>query len=175
MPHFRKMRIGTLAVVLLLALAMVGVGYGLWSKTLFINGTVRTGNVDAELSLEAVEEDEDKDVARCSAELRSTNQDNDTLVITIDNGYPSFVCRVTFDVHSTGTIPVHVRRPVWSSVPPKDAVSMDLQDCYDDGFQLHQSERALCTIWMHVEQGAKQGDSYTFAGTVLVHQFNEEP
>jgi hypothetical protein len=42
-------------MVLVLALATIGVGYGLWSKTLFITGTVNTGTVDAMLSREEVD------------------------------------------------------------------------------------------------------------------------
>jgi hypothetical protein len=34
-------------MILVLALAMLGVGYGLWSKLLLINGTINTGTVDA--------------------------------------------------------------------------------------------------------------------------------
>ncbi len=37
----------TTVVLLFIALASVGIGYGLWSKTLFINGTVNTGSVDS--------------------------------------------------------------------------------------------------------------------------------
>jgi hypothetical protein len=37
----------TTVVLLFIALASVGVGYGLWSKTLYIDGTVNTGSVDS--------------------------------------------------------------------------------------------------------------------------------
>ncbi len=38
----------TLALVLILGLALVGVGYGLWFKVLFIEGTVVTGDLNAQ-------------------------------------------------------------------------------------------------------------------------------
>jgi hypothetical protein len=37
----------TTVVLLFIALASIGVGYGLWSKTLFIDGTVNTGSVNS--------------------------------------------------------------------------------------------------------------------------------
>lgn len=37
----------TTVVLLFIALASVGIGYGLWSKTLYIDGTVGTGSVDS--------------------------------------------------------------------------------------------------------------------------------
>jgi hypothetical protein len=184
--------VGALVMVLVLALATLGVGYGLWSKTLYIEGTVTTGNVDAELSVEAVVEDEDievptqldgedpddtlegKDVGECSAVLLETNQSNDTLSITITNGYPSFDCWVTFDVLSTGSVPIHIYRPVMTTVPPASAIAWELMNCYDDETQLHSGEEAFCTIWMHIEQGAEQGETYTFSGTIFVHQYNED-
>ncbi len=39
--------VGTLFMTLVLALAVLGVGYGLWSKLLLIKGTINTGVVDA--------------------------------------------------------------------------------------------------------------------------------
>ena len=51
---------------------------------------------------------------------------------------------------------------------------MAIEDCYDQDHQLHFSERAFCTLRIHVEQIAAQGAQYTFWGTVFVHQYNEE-
>lgn len=43
----RSLPVGAFFMVLVLALAGLGVGYGLWSKVLTIRGTVNTGNVNA--------------------------------------------------------------------------------------------------------------------------------
>jgi hypothetical protein len=43
----KSIPVGTLFMILVLALAMLGVGYGLWSKLLLIKGTINTGEVDA--------------------------------------------------------------------------------------------------------------------------------
>ena len=52
----KALPITTVLLILALALATVGVGYGLWSKTLFIEGDVRTGEVDAEMSVAEVDQ-----------------------------------------------------------------------------------------------------------------------
>jgi len=159
-------------VILLVALATMGVAYGLWAKTLYINGTVNTGNVDAEFSGPVFWDEEAKDVGTCEAWLSATNQANDTLNILITNGYPSYWCFVAFDVHNTGSIPIHVHQPELAA-PPEVTVLVD--GCYAQDTQLHYSEQAWCQLKIHVEQGAAQGASYTFGGTIFVHQYNEEP
>ena len=47
MRAHRSLPIGTLFMVLVIALASLGVGYGLWSRTLLIRGVVNTGNVSS--------------------------------------------------------------------------------------------------------------------------------
>jgi hypothetical protein len=47
----------TTVVLLFIALASVGVGYGLWSKTLYIDGTVNTGSVNSIFDKEFTDDD----------------------------------------------------------------------------------------------------------------------
>jgi hypothetical protein len=159
-------------MVLVVALAAVGIGSALWFKVLTIDGSVETGNVDAVLSLDLVEEnDHGKDVADCGAELLD---DNMALRVFIENGYPSYECYVTINVDNTGSIPVHIYQPVWNTLPEFDAITFDVVECYDDDFQLHgEDEPALCTLYFHVEQNAEQLASYEFDGFIAARQFNE--
>jgi len=133
----KALPITTVLLILALALATVGVGYGLWSKVLTIQGTVHTGEVNAVLSIEEIDEgdaglvadngiDEDneieeKDIGDCEAALVSTPPDLSNLGpqlmrITITNSYPSFSCFVNFNVQNTGTIPIKVDQPVLTGV-----------------------------------------------------------
>lgn len=135
----KALPITTVLLILAVALATVGVGYGLWSKVLTIEGTVYTGEVNAVLSIEEIDEgdaslvsddgiDEDdeiegKDVGDCTAELIDVPPDLDNkgpqlMRITIRNGYPSFSCFVNFNVQNLGTIPIKVDQPVLSGVDP---------------------------------------------------------
>jgi hypothetical protein len=169
----KKLPIGLLVVVLVITLAGLGAGYALWNEWLEIRGTIFTGGVDVELSLVPPEDNEiDKDVGICTAML---GPDNNSLDILIENGYPSYECWVTFDVHSVGSIPVHIYQPEFTSGWPPDpsAVFIELQNCYPNDRQLHQSERAYCTIYMHVLQDADQGAMYDFLAHVEARQFNE--
>jgi hypothetical protein len=173
-----KKSIVVVVALALLALASLGVGYGLWSKTLFINGVVQTGNVDAELSLEAVWDNEEiKDVGNCWATLENStaNGQANSLYIGVENAYPSYECWVEFDVHSTGSIPVHIYRPDWLDLPPENEVNVYVIEdmCYVDDTQLHQSDRAFCVIYIHVKQEAMQNAEYVFYGEIEARQFNE--
>lgn len=57
----RALPVTSVFIIMALLLATVGVGYGLWSKTLDIYGQVYTGNLDAVLSVEEVDQSADFD------------------------------------------------------------------------------------------------------------------
>jgi hypothetical protein len=127
-------------MLLILALATIGIGYGLWSKLLLINGVVNTGEMNASLSLEEIDESdsfnaicptggytidqdcdgdgelddeleaEGKNVAECEAVLAA---DGMSLDVTVRNAYPSFNCFIKWDVTNTGSIPIHVYGPAY--------------------------------------------------------------
>lgn len=59
MHHRKSLPIGSLFIVLVIALAVIGVGYGLWSQSLFIRGRISTGAVSAEF-LDAFTDDDGK-------------------------------------------------------------------------------------------------------------------
>ena len=54
----KSLPVGVLVMLLVLALVSLGVGYGLWSETLKINGMVETGDLDAGWSVERFGDDE---------------------------------------------------------------------------------------------------------------------
>jgi hypothetical protein len=172
----KSLPVGALFMVLVIMLALLGVGYALWSDWLFIDGTVETGTVDAELSFHdnIQENDHGKDVGTCSASLSDQNQDGeDELHISVTNGYPSYECWVEFDVHSVGSVPIHIYQPEIVDAPPVEEVTVGIDGCYGDDHQLHFGEEAFCTIYIHVEQGAIQNHTYTFSAEVETRQFNE--
>jgi hypothetical protein len=184
--------------MLVIALAAIGVGYGLWAKTLWIHGNVDTGSVNAVFSYNEVDEgvwqpfnqnnrDDDfeyegKNVADCSMVVNGSE-----LTITITEGYPSFHCWAEFDVDNTGTIPIYLHQPVFTGVPAW--LTLNLTDssipygCYHDPYfrpvgthpQLHAGDSVYCVIYMHVEQSAPMDATATFTGSILAHQWNEEP
>lgn len=169
MLSHKPARVGVLFMSIVVMLAMVGVGSALWSEVMDISGTVQTGDVNVEWSLgDIFENDHGKEVAECDA-LLSEN----LLEIVIGGGYPSYECWVSFDVHSVGTVPVHIYHPQWTVLPPTEAVTFSVVDCYEEDTQLHPDEQAFCTLYIHVEQEASQSDTYVFEGFLEARQFNE--
>jgi predicted ribosomally synthesized peptide with SipW-like signal peptide len=191
----KALPVGTMFLVLVIALAVLGVGYALWSETLTIQGTVTTGEVDVEFSQHPVEEcvdingvltcpepPEKAEVANCMVNWLGPDGDSegddgsDLLEVTVTGMYPSYHCKVSFDVTSTGNVPVHVWLPEATGDIP-EWVATDF-DCYEDGVQLHQNDTTgICTIDIHFtnDQAPPEGSSHTFGWTILATQYNEDP
>jgi predicted ribosomally synthesized peptide with SipW-like signal peptide len=192
----KALPVGTMFLVLVIALALLGVGYALWSETLTITGTVQTGEVDVEFSQYPAEEcidiqgvltcpepPEKAAAANCTVAWSNTATDpNDNganlLEVTVTGMYPSYHCKVGFDVTSTGNVPVHV----WLPEPAGDIpawVATNFENCYDDGVQLHQGESTgKCTVDIHFTNDTAPEENsgpYTFGWTILATQFNENP
>lgn len=198
-PRFPVMLV---ALLLMLSLTVLGIGYGLWSKVLIIEGTVETGRVDAKWeavicrefytwpdmpqSSNDFGEFEGKDVGNTFAQIDL--DDDQILHITVFNGYPSYAvdCQVHF--MNDGTIPVKVRG--FNIVP----TSPNLTNCtlsggstvklacdqltvvFFDGLgsQVDPEDMSSSSVMLHVEQPAEQLDTYTFDVQVCLGQWNED-
>jgi uncharacterized surface protein with fasciclin (FAS1) repeats len=168
-----RKQIALLAGLLLIALAALGIGYGLWSEILVIDGVVASGNVDVAFTDPEVWDVEDKDVGECYAWAEwAEEEDGDVLVVEVYNGYPGYECYVEFGVKSWGTIPVHIYQPELNNPSPEE-LTVVIQDCYQDDTQLHKYDIAYCTLWMHVNQEAAEGAEYGFSAEIEARQYNE--
>jgi hypothetical protein len=190
---FRKgLSIGTIVVILVVALAAIGVGYGLWSETLKIEGTVHTGEVDVGFSGPYIDEwvyvtgqgyilePDEKDVTTCQAALFGSQdpQDNGAsrIVVTVTGAYPYYLCRLGFDVTNLGTVPVHVHQPVQAA--GDNTASAYVDGCYAQDTQVHPGgSTGVCYlyIWFPNTPAIEENETYTFAFDVFAHQWNEEP
>ncbi len=123
--------------LMVMALAVVGVGYALWFEDLKIHGDVTTGELDLDFSgpyiydyFETCDRDPDTALPDCPLKFDTVNcealfeegvmgtqvggnvetdlTDPDWLGITVTGAYPSYTCQVTFDIHNAGTVPVHL-------------------------------------------------------------------
>lgn len=162
---------------LVIALAFVGVGYGLWSKVLFIDGTVETGNVNAVFDSTWTDDQDtsqdppghEKHVARCEATI--DGEDTQIMHITVLNGYPSYRCTVWFDIMNTGSIPVKVQAYNLTGVPVELEVE---QTGLPIGTQMEPEGKARGDLHIHVLQEAKEYPaSYSFSATITLVQWNE--
>jgi len=131
-------RVGILALALVLALGVLGVGYAMWDETLAVEGIVHTGEVSA-VWTEAFSNDDglvsnpakdaddggldprdywvangtpryDKDAAMCIVEGSGTQE----MRVTLANAYPSYHPTVIFSIDNTGTIPVKLQAMEYS-------------------------------------------------------------
>lgn len=130
-------KIGLLCLALVLALGTIGVGYALWSDSLYIEGTVYTGELDWEFECGTVTvsdpctpptEDKNcnddfsnihwagKNVGCTDVVCVDTDGDGDTdtLQVTLNNVYPCYYVHVGFYLHNNGSIPLKVERCIVS-------------------------------------------------------------
>jgi hypothetical protein len=188
-----KKLIPLFVLLVIVALAGVGVAYGLWSEHLFINGQVKTGEVDVEFSPCATNDPDGtidpgwtKDVASCVC--RQSGPDNDSygdsgpdhMDIFIANGYPYYKCSVKYDIHNNGTIPVHLEK-LWldynqEALAVKNVCKVKVGNDWEVvelGHQMHPSERIWCQMDIMVKQAARELNLYAIAKNYLFVQWNE--
>jgi hypothetical protein len=102
---------GLLILVVVLALGAIGVGYAAWSQNLTVKGDVSTGTYGVKFDNEVASENDPLALATSTTGVAVSTADNpdDTLTITIDNGYPSYAGTATFDIVNTGSVPVKIK------------------------------------------------------------------
>lgn len=187
-----------LAGALVLGLAALGVGYGLWSKTLTVDGVVHTGDLNADWVLTSCGELHGwpgplspgeylgKDVGSVSATI--DQQDPQILHFSVENGYPSYVADCEVEYTNTGTIPVNV---VATTIVPgagltnctltgnqtKTLTCDQLTVVFVDGIgaQVDPHDTMASSLRIHVEQPAKERSTYEFDVLVCLAQWNESP
>jgi hypothetical protein len=174
-----KKALPIVSLLLIISLAAVGVGYGLWFEIMEVRGTINTGVLDVEWLGPIVTEYETKDVATCQANIAA-----DTLTINVSNFYPSYVCEVEFGVLNVGSIPVHIQFDQQSLLaqPPFDGTFLDctydgaavpLPDPFGDYAQVHSTQNIACKIYLHADNTLLQNDTYNFEWRIISWQYNE--
>ncbi len=163
-------KIVILALTLVLALGATGVGYALWSDTLYLEGTINTGEVDT--CIVSIASDDigidpgyQKDVASTAVAI----VDCKTATVTVTNGYPSYENYVHFTTSILGTVPVILENIIVTN--PNACIEVDAWDTI--GEQRHPGDFADNTLWFHVLQCADQNATYTFTVEFFYVQYNE--
>ena len=129
-------KIGLLCLVLVFALGSLGIGYAAWTDTLYIDGTVNTGDVDIDIgkvsstwvykilgthetvvvhdwgSVAPTPPADSELIASAVAEITS----DDLVTVTLTNLFPSVDFKVDFLLHYDGSIPA--KFVVDSDLPP---------------------------------------------------------
>ena len=159
-------KIGLLALALVLALGSLGVGFALWSETLYLDGYVYTGELSADWSLEAYGDDEaaDKDVSWVDAYIV-----DGWLYVYVYNAYPCINYYVDFDVTNTGTIPLHVCNLYCDYYGFPGTVTITNLGSN----QVHSGDSVYGTIEIHLDNTAEENGYYYFYCDQTVVQYNE--
>ena len=174
-------KLGAIFLVSVLALAGTGVAYACWYETLTINGTVNTGNLDAEWSVGVGYDTEppEKDYSSISGVI---SPDGYTLTVTITNAYPCIDYYLPIDIHNTGTIPLHIWAFVYDPGTMPCGIVEIIPDPANPGLpiaictQLHPDpdtpNTAYGLLHVHLCQAAAENAIYTFSYTVTVANWN---
>jgi hypothetical protein len=145
----------SIALVLLLALASLGLAYGAWTDSLQINGTVQTGTLDVQLQVPGFDDTD------CSYTLTG---DDDTLTITGVNVVPGMVCWSQIEVVNNGSIPILID----DVVVTESGEGYWEMDCNFEGMTLPpNSFGGECLVWADIPaDNSSQGKTAGIAITV---------
>ena len=162
-------KVTILGMVLVLCLAVVGIGYAHWTKDLFIQGTVETGTLDAvwgEIGGFDTEPAE-KDVSRieCTA-------NDDTLLVQVFNAYPCITYTNEAYIQNTGSIPLHIDIVTLTNDYPWLEITLgDLEGTLP--IQVHPGERIPVVITVHLANDAPQLSVVDFSVEINTVNWNE--
>jgi hypothetical protein len=145
--------------ILMIALGVAGFAYAHWSAYLYVVGSIETGDVGVEWSIENFydKEYEGKDVA----ELDVWIDQGGVLHIEISNAYPCYEFWIKLDVHGTGSVPAkYLGYQITELNDPQGILQfLDLDvDC--DGLeQIHYCEEGYIYIYGHFLQEISNPDN----------------
>ena len=97
-----------------------------------------------------------------------------------DVSMPNGTYTVVFDLHCTGTVPVHFTTPMlWGDVPPGE-ITFTVYDQAGyliplDQLQLHPGEMVYGELTIHLNNDAIQDYFYYFWVDFMYYQYNEPP
>lgn len=161
-------KLGVIFLVSIMALAGVGASCALWSETLYIDGTVNTGILDATWS---VEEWGDTEIEGKDYSCIDAWSEGYTLFVTLTNAYPCITYWVAVNIENTGTIPFHI---YWDGIIEWDFPGTVTFDPDPTGEQIHPDEAWYGTLEIHLNNDALEETIYTFSTDLVVHQWNEQ-
>lgn len=167
--------IAVLLTVLASAVAM-------WSETLLINVTVKTGEVDVEFSdwfctdegpdpqAEGFSNEEGKNVAKCLIEEEEHDEEGDVikLNVTLSNVYPGYAVNVTLKIHNIGTVPVKLYK---HSVEFDDPIEYEL--IIPEDTHIEPCEISEYILEITIPQEAEENEEYDGEVELVFAQWNE--
>lgn len=165
-----KTKMTAIFAILMIALMAVGTVYALWSKTLYINGTVNTGTLDATWTKngDCWDEPDDGTISYIDCEI---SPDGYTLTVTVTNAYPSHNYYCPIDLDNTGTIPLHISSIVTDTSGLPAGTTVEIQPGSPPiqvSTVLNPDLAAYGTLHVHITDAAAPDTTYKFTITVTV-------
>ena len=186
-------KLGILCLAVVLCLATLGVGFALWSETLYVDAEVNTGDLDvcfgSAVSLDpGTEIDRDKDKHVGCTEVYSYDEFgnlipfvpcSDRIAIIITKAYPCYSGGVDLTIDNIGTIPVDGNPGIEIDNPNPDIVQVQvLGNPYDEFIiklpQIDPGDFYSLQIYLHLGQSSEQCATYMLTVTIPLHQWNED-
>lgn len=157
----------SIALILLIALASLGLAYGAWTDQLNINGNVTTGTFDVRMDYMYY----DWEQSGCTA---AVSADGKTLTVTIANAFPGFHCGGGVSIRNLGTVPAKINGlvEVSNTVPADFQGSAGLVYMSNPGV-LAAGAMGGGVMWdftIPASETGHEGETYTFAYTFLAEQ-----
>jgi hypothetical protein len=167
--------------ILMLALGIAGFAYAHWTKTVTIDGEITTGNVDLIILRtqdddNGIDPDYDKNVGDTVVQI--DQQDPERLIVTITNAYPSYHVYIDLTVRNVGTIPVKLKEFI---IDAPDCITVQIWDSIGEQIDPYSwggtpdKYQKDYTMYVHVEQCAEKGATYTFTIELVYWNWNEVP
>jgi uncharacterized membrane protein len=170
----RNKKLMIIPMLLVCTLALIGFVYAHWSKTLYINGNVETGNFSVGFTPTLIISDNEfeKDVGTVTASLIDLDGDGvyDKIEVTIGNAYPCYEAYIDCYIKNYGTIPVKIQSII---VNAPSQLTVEINWFIYPSMQIDPGDEVMAEIYVHVLQEASQGSTYTFTGTINAIQWNE--
>jgi predicted ribosomally synthesized peptide with SipW-like signal peptide len=101
----KSLPIGIILMILMMALAALGVGYAWWTEQLTTTGTIQTGSIDVKLENVTISEFDPLNVASCDPNISG---DGKAISVVINNAYPAYTCSINFNLINVGTVPAKI-------------------------------------------------------------------
>lgn len=167
MPARKSLPIGIILMILMMALAALGVGYAWWTEQLTVTGTIQTGSINVKLENITISEFDPLDVASCDPNISG---DGKSISVVINNAYPEYTCIINFNLINVGNVPAKITNvnlpgdnEEYGVVPSGALVSKPM---------LVPGKPVEANFFVRVRPGAAQNANYQFDFSIDIAQGN---
>jgi len=169
-------KVFAILAIMMIALGIAGFAYAHWEKIVTVDGHVTTGKLDLIIISAAdddygIDPDYTKDVANTVITIDPL--DPERAIITITNAYPSYHVYWHITIKNVGTIPAKLYAIVIDN--PSPCLTVEAWDHIYEQLDPYPIEpyRSDYSGYIHVEQCAQQGATYTFTVKFVFWNWNE--